>query len=437
MPSSSSKLLVLCMLSSLRRCSSSALSSGRVGTIQEVRDSLVRASGMTEKWNASEPHRNVKVLDPIKDRSLLIPQPVSQSTCQFSIPVKSDLDVREKYVNFHGNVRVGKLLEDLDYGAVIAGYYHNKRDTEDDTFSMSLVTAAVDQMLIHEPYTIPDEGDLTLSARVTWVGTSSMEVTESVSQNDKPILNAKFLMVARHSRKDEKVPVNPLIVETEQEKLDFEDGEKAKEERIECGKSSLLRAPPNEEESRLIHKMFVESVDVEQRTFKRSKKSDSAQWMSDAILKSSILCFPEHRNLHNKIFGGYVMRKALEHSWSNALVASHSKIVPVFIDDISFRKPVSIGDLLFLSSQVTYTEGNLLLLRCHAEVRNPIKRVEETTNEFYFVFAAVDESGQPVPVPEVKPRSYAEFLLFLDGRRRFQRFQNYLKLNKLTPNGKM
>ena len=71
---------VLCMLSSLRRCSSSALSSGRVGTIQEVRDSLVRASGMTEKWNASEPHRNVKVLDPIKDRSLLIPQPVSQST---------------------------------------------------------------------------------------------------------------------------------------------------------------------------------------------------------------------------------------------------------------------------------------------------------------------------------------------------------------------
>ena len=35
--------------------------------------------------------------------------------------MKSDLDVREKYVNFHGNVRVGKLLEDLDYGAVIAG----------------------------------------------------------------------------------------------------------------------------------------------------------------------------------------------------------------------------------------------------------------------------------------------------------------------------
>ena len=90
-------------------------------TLHEARDRLIKLAGQPEKWTLSHPHRNVKALDPIEDRSLLAPQSVSQSKYQFSIPVKSSLDVREKYVNFHGHVRVGKLLEDLDYGAVIAG----------------------------------------------------------------------------------------------------------------------------------------------------------------------------------------------------------------------------------------------------------------------------------------------------------------------------
>ena len=210
-------------------------------------------------------------------------------------------------------------------------------------------------MMIHEPDTIPDDGDLQLHAHVSWVGSSSIEVTESILQNDTIILNAKFLIVARHSREDRAVPVNELILETERERADFAAGEEAKKMRKEYAKSSLLNAPPDVEESHLIHEIFKSSINMSQRTFKRLSKSDSDIWMSDsdAHLKSSILCFPEQRNLYNKIFGGYVMRKALEHSKSNALIFSKCDVHPVFIDDISFRRPVSIGDLFFLSSQVS------------------------------------------------------------------------------------
>ncbi len=234
----------------------------------------------------------------------------------------------------------------------MAGYHHNKRDKLDDVYSVSLVTAAVDQMLIHKPDTVPDEGDLMLDAHVSWVGNSSMEVTETVSQNGLDILKAKFLIVARHSRKNRAVPVNPLVPETDEEKKEFEEGSRASQQRKHHAKSSLLNAPPDIEESHLIHDIFRSSIDVSQRTFKRLSKNSSEQWMTDAILKSSVLCFPEHRNLHNKIFGGFVMRKAFEHSWSNALIFSQNIVRPVFIDDVTFQRPVSIGDLFFLSSQV-------------------------------------------------------------------------------------
>ena len=114
----------------------------------------------------------------------------------------------------------------------------------------------------------------------------------------------------------------------------------------------MLHTPPNLDESVLIHSIFKETIDASQKTFKRLSKSSKDRWMSDAFLKSCVICHPQHRNIYGKIFGGYVMRKAYEISWSVAYVFGGKKIQPVFMDDVAFRKPVSIGDLLFLSSQV-------------------------------------------------------------------------------------
>lgn len=45
-------------------------------------------------------------------------------------------------------------------------------------------------------------------------------------------------------------------------------------------------------------------------------------WLEDARLKNSILCFPSKRNLHGKIFGGYLMRTAYETAWANSAIFS-------------------------------------------------------------------------------------------------------------------
>lgn len=86
-------------------------------------------------------------------------------------------------------------------------------------------------------------------------------------------------------------------------------------------------------------------------TFDR-KLPEGHIWMQDAKLKNSILCFPLKRNIYGKIFGGYLMRSAFETAWANAATVSHSRTRVIKVDNIMFRRPVEVGSLLMLSSQV-------------------------------------------------------------------------------------
>ena len=61
------------------------------------------------------------------------------------------------------------------------------------------------------------------------------------------------------------------------------------------------------------------------------------------------------------------MRQAFELAWINASL--FSKAIPKIetVDDITFKKPVLIGQLLLLSSQVVYTENKFIQVKVHAQ----------------------------------------------------------------------
>ena len=52
----------------------------------------------------------------------------------------------------------------------------------------------------------------------------------------------------------------------------------------------------------------------------------------------------------------------------------------------------------------------------HAEVKNPETRETQATNEFHFTMETYDKN----PVPTVLPKTYAESMIYLDSRRRYQ-----------------
>ena len=54
----------------------------------------------------------------------------------------------------------------------------------------------------------------------------------------------------------------------------------------------------------------------------------------------------------NKIFGGFLMRQAFELAWANTYVYTRTRPMIQHMDDISFKKPVSVGALLYFNAQV-------------------------------------------------------------------------------------
>ena len=107
------------------------------------------------------------------------------------------------------------------------------------------------------------------------------------------------------------------------------------------------------------------------------------------------------------------MRQAFELAWTNACMYAKTTPKISVVDDISFKRPVLIGSLLFLSSEVVYVEKNFIQTKVLAQTVDPMTNIRETTNDFYFKFS-VDPK---INLPQVIPNSYAEAMMYIDGKR--------------------
>ena len=192
-------------------------------------------------------------------------------------------------------------------------------------------------------------------------------------------------------------------------------GEANKIARLGSAGESLFKNPPSEDEKRLIHDFFIETVDHKALSFKARINPPNSVWMEDAKLKNIIVCQPENRNRFNKIFGGFIMRQAFELAWANSYVYCGKRPFILHMDDILFRAPVDVGSLLYMNSQICYTEADRIQARVSAEVIDPSTGDLQLTNVFQYTFTTKDSAD----VPRILPKTYHEAMMFLEGRRHY------------------
>jgi len=126
---------------------------------------------------------------------------------------------------------------------------------------------------------------------------------------------------------------------------------------------------------------------------------------------------PAHRNMNGFMFGGYIMRRALEVGWLSAY--RFTKRPPRFVglDDVAFKKPVPVGSLIEFVARVAYAADNGEI-RVHVKAERVSLRSgrREMTNQLNFTM--VDPDADAADLPRVKPESYEEGMVYLEGRRR-------------------
>ena len=335
---------------------------------------------------------------------------VSQSSIEKILLFSTDLELRERYQNFFNGLRLGKLLEDLDLIAGQVAYKH----TEGWERGMTIVTAACDRIdLLGE---LHSDRDLQLLSSINWVGRSSMEVGVRISAKEgktwKRVARAYFIMVARRDGKAE--AVNKLEPVSKDDQRRFQESEQRQQERRAIAKTSYLKDTPTARESHVLHGLFL-----------RIKNREIAGVaMEDSIRQSTLLMHPQSRNVHNNIFGGYLMREAFELAWNITYLFCRKKPKFISMDHMYFYKPVEIGSIISFSGTVVYTVEKSLMVEVVTEVIHPKSGETQVTNVCYFTFTTLDNSGNSKRVPQILPHSYEDGLKYLDGAKRFKLGEN-------------
>ncbi|XP_059435163.1 acyl-coenzyme A thioesterase 2, chloroplastic [Corylus avellana] len=341
-----------------------------------------------------------RLLDPPKDappQSELLTKTPSQSRTTIFYGFSSDYILREQYRDPWNEVRIGKLLEDLD---ALAGTISVKHCSDDDstTRPLLLVTASVDKIVLKKPISV--DIDLKIVGSVIWVGRSSIEIQLDVAQSteegsdvsDSMALTANFIFVARDSKTGKAAPVNRLSPETDREKFLFEKAE----ERNNLRKRKR-GGDRKEFENGGVNRL--ETLLAEGRIFcdMPALADRDSILLRDTRLENSLICQPQQRNIHGRIFGGFLMHRAFELAFSTAY--AFAGMVPCFleVDHVDFLRPVDVGDFLRFKSCVLYTELEnpdqpLINVEVVAHVTRPELRSSEVSNTFYFTFTLRPEA---------------------------------------------
>lgn len=350
----------------------------------------------------------------------LPPRSMQDSFSSAIIPLSTDIALREKYIGFLRHLRLGRLLEDMDLFAVWIVQQHIYVPDLDHSIPLpyTFVTILVDKIVFTEMDPEHD-CDIKLSGHVSWVGKSSIEVIVWLEQQKKDVwiklTRAIFLMAARDPTNTRAAIVNTLVPRNEEEKSILHAGEKRKENRQNIQNFDLLKMEPSAHETKLIHDIFIKSIDTQSKAFNKRILPPGFVWMENASLTTIIFSHPEDRNNHNKVFGGFLMRHGLELSFALAYSFSHTLPKLQQVSDVSFIKPVDISSFMNMTAHVLYTESNMMEIVVIAETTDQISRKQITTDSFYYIYSV------PEQLPKMMPNTYHEAMWYLDGHRKFKK----------------
>ncbi|KAH8484454.1 hypothetical protein H0E87_028788 [Populus deltoides] len=327
----------------------------------------------------------------------LVAKSPSKSRTSICYKFSSDFILREQYRNPWNKIRMGKLVEDLDALAGTISYKHCCND-DGSTRPLLLVTASVDRIVLKKPILV--DADLTIVGAVTWVGRSSMEIQMEVIQptegatnpSDAVALVANFTFVARDAKTGKSALVNQISPETDKEKLLWEEAEERNKMRKKK-KAEKKRDSENEDMERLNALLSEGRVFIDMPAL---ADRDSIL-IQDTRHENTFICQPQQRNIHGRIFGGFLMRKAFELAFSNAYAFAGAAPLFVEVDHVDFFRPVDVGNFLRLKSCILYTEVEnpaepLINVEVVAHVTRPELRSSEVSNKFCFTFTVLHEA---------------------------------------------
>jgi len=147
---------------------------------------------------------------------------------------------------------------------------------------------------------------------------------------------------------------------------------------------------------------------------------ENSKFVKETLVVKNELLMPNDTNMFNKLMGGKLMYWMDIAAAISAQKLSNSLAVTASVDNISFKHPIEISDVVTLTAQVTRSFKTSMEVYIEVTAENIPNKTKRKTNSAFFTFVAVDKSGNPLPVPQAIPETEREKELFEGALRRRQ-----------------
>jgi acyl-CoA hydrolase len=142
-------------------------------------------------------------------------------------------------------------------------------------------------------------------------------------------------------------------------------------------------------------------------------------------LTMTVLMTPDMANFSGNVHGGYILKLLDQAAYACASRYAGQYVVTLSVDQVMFRQPIHVGELVTLLASVNYTGTTSMEIGVKVLTEDIREQSVRHANSCFFTMVAVDENGKPVPIPALEPRTPDEIRRFSAARIRRELRQEF------------
>ena len=122
-------------------------------------------------------------------------------------------------------------------------------------------------------------------------------------------------------------------------------------------------------------------------------------------LTMTVLMTPDTANFAGNVHGGTILKLLDQVAYACASRYAGRYVVTLSVDQVMFRQPVHVGDLVSFLASVNHTGRTSMEIGIKVIAENIRTQEKRHVNSCFFTMVAVDDERKPVEVPALRPFS--------------------------------
>ena len=120
-------------------------------------------------------------------------------------------------------------------------------------------------------------------------------------------------------------------------------------------------------------------------------------------LSMTVLMTPDMANFSGNVHGGTILKLLDQVAYACASRYAGRYVVTLSVDQVMFRQPIHVGELVTFLASVNYTGSSSMEIGIKVIAENIRSKVVRHANSCFFTMVAVDDAGKPAQVPALTP----------------------------------